>query len=622
MQSEKLVAACAVAAIVTFVTLFSLRPLARKFGLVDKPDERKRHRGRVPLIGGLCFFLGTIAGMLYLGYQDSFILSLLATGTLILVTGLADDIEELSASARLLIQASAAALVILTTGIYIDGGGQLFGAEEFRLHLLGIPVTVIAVVGLINAFNMLDGIDGLAGGLAMVSILAILAFTGGGWSTVGVALLLQILCVALIPYLLVNMGWPDGRKVFMGDAGSTLIGFLLAWSLIYLSQAGGTGIRLAPVDVLWCVALPVMDTLSVMYRRMRRGLSPFKADRQHLHHLLLDAGFGARVTLALIILAAALLAWIGYVLRVLPELASLVAFSTLLAAYVLAFPQALSRLRRMLLGEPAGTRAHAFAIDRHAIFEPEANAMHAALHSGRDAADGATTHAAGATDDDTITSKPSSVAEAIVPLRTLFVMGAFPGDLEALPLMQELSRDERFDARICVTADDTGSAETALQRMGLDAEIAVIDRVARLDDSSTAGTTLDDMKVVFDDFRPDVVLVHGNSPATLATALVAYYQQIPLACVESARPAMDAASAQAFDANREIISTLSSLHLTAGGLGLRDVPAGVVRIVAAEDGDVSGAVMPGREDSGRGDDFAGIADVLMDLPQRHPLMAA
>lgn len=621
MQSEKLVAASAVAAIVTLVMLFSLRPLARRLGLVDKPDERKRHRGRVPLIGGLCFFLGTIAGMLYFGYLDRFILSLLATGTLILITGLVDDIEELSARVRLLIQASAAALVILTTGIYIDGGGQLFGAEEFRLHMLGIPLTVVAVVGLINAFNMLDGIDGLAGGLAMVSILAILAFTGGGWATVGVALLLQILCVALIPYLLVNLGWPDGRKVFMGDAGSTLIGFLLAWSLIYLSRADGGGARMAPVDVLWCVALPIMDTLSVMYRRMRRGLSPFRADRRHLHHLLLDAGFGARAALALIVGAAALLAWIGYALRGLPDLASLAAFSMLVTAYVLAFPEVLSKLRQALLGEAAGPGAmqrHAIAIDRHVMLEPEANAVHAAAHPDRDGSEATAARELGT---GAIAPMPpvEAIAEAVVaPMRALYVMGALPGGLEALPLVQELSRDDRFDARICLAATGSESAQAALQEMGLNAQLAVIDRTARRDHSGAAGTTLDDMKRVFDDFRPDVVLVHGNSAVTLATALVAYYQKIPLACMENARSEADAA--QAFDANREIINTLSSLHLSADGLAHRD--SAVATDDVSTDANRDAATSHGPQGGGRGAEYAGIAEVLMDLPQRTSLMAA
>src|SRR5688500_8080597 len=236
MHDEKFVAASAIAAAVTLAAIFWLRPLARRIGLVDRPNKRKRHRGRVPLIGGLCFFLGTIAGLLYLGNLDPFIVSMLACGAILLLFGLIDDMYDLSPRARLLIQASTVALMMAGTGVYIDSAGDLFGGGEIRLSLLGIPLTIVAVVGLVNAFNMLDGIDGLAGSLAMVSIVALLAFSSGGWPVPSVLLMLQILAIALVPYLMVSLGWPDGRRIFMGDAGSTLIGFVVAWSVIDLSQ--------------------------------------------------------------------------------------------------------------------------------------------------------------------------------------------------------------------------------------------------------------------------------------------------------------------------------------------------------------------------------------------------
>src|SRR5678816_4018136 len=282
MDDAKLVAASAISLAVTLFALFSMRPIARRFGLVDRPDQRKTHRGRVPLVGGLCFFLGTVVGLVYLGYIDRFIASLLVPCALIVITGAVDDLHNLSVRSRLMIQACAAGMVIAASGVYLDYTGPIFAGHGLDLGVLGIPVTLIAVIGLINAFNMLDGIDGLAASLAMVSIGAIMLFANVGWPMLGVMLLLQVLFASLIPYLFVNMGWPDGHKVFMGDAGSTLIGFLLGWSLIFLSHRGVE--RIAPVDALWCVALPVMDTLAVMARRIRKGVSPFKADRQHLHH--------------------------------------------------------------------------------------------------------------------------------------------------------------------------------------------------------------------------------------------------------------------------------------------------------------------------------------------------
>jgi undecaprenyl-phosphate alpha-N-acetylglucosaminyl 1-phosphatetransferase len=238
MDDAKLVAASAIALAVTLFSIFSMRPLARRLGLVDRPDTRKHHRGRVPLIGGLCFFLGTTAGLLYLGYIDRFVASLLVPCVLIVMTGAVDDLHNLSVRSRLVIQTCAVGLVIAASGVYLDYTGQVFGPGGLDLGILGIPITIIAVIGLINAFNMLDGIDGLAASLAMVSIGAIMLFANADWPALGVMLLLQVLFASLVPYLFVNLGWPDGRKIFMGDAGSTLIGFLLGWSLIFLSHRG------------------------------------------------------------------------------------------------------------------------------------------------------------------------------------------------------------------------------------------------------------------------------------------------------------------------------------------------------------------------------------------------
>src|SRR5262245_23164998 len=130
MPDAKLVAAGSVALTVTLIAIFSLRPLASRVGLIDRPNERKRHRGRVPLIGGICFFLGIIAGYSYLGGRDDFVQCLLAIGALILLTGLLDDMYDLSVGPRLAIQAGAAALVIAATGVYVDGLGTVWGDWE------------------------------------------------------------------------------------------------------------------------------------------------------------------------------------------------------------------------------------------------------------------------------------------------------------------------------------------------------------------------------------------------------------------------------------------------------------------------------------------------------------
>jgi undecaprenyl-phosphate alpha-N-acetylglucosaminyl 1-phosphatetransferase len=515
MDDAKLVAASAIALAVTLFSIFSMRPIARRLGLVDRPDERKRHRGRVPLIGGLCFFLGTIAGLLYLGYIDRFVAGLLVPCALIVMTGAVDDLHNLSVRSRLVIQTCAAGLVIAATGVYLDDTGHVFGGG-LHLGLAGIPITIVAVIGLINAFNMLDGIDGLAASLAMVSIGAIMLFSGAGLPTLGVMLLLQVLFASLVPYLFVNLGWPDGRKVFMGDAGSTLIGFLLGWSLIFLSHTGVQ--RLQPVDALWCVALPVMDTLAVMSRRMRKRLSPFKPDRQHLHHLLQDTGCSARTTLAAIVTAGGVLSLTGYALRDAPEMLSGGVFLALLVAYVLYFQHALEWLCSAIRSDDAQSPAR------------------------------------------TNEAAPLAEVPQHAAIRALCVMATPSDAIRIAPIARELSRDSRFDAKVCVAAqrDQTPVQVLSLFDMQPDMQLRVIARPGQPEDITSM--TLGGMKRVLRDFKPDVVVIPSDASATLATTLAAFYQQIPVVCIES--DGAQGSGRAGGHAGHRIASELASLHFT------------------------------------------------------------
>lgn len=306
MQELRLLLDVLVAACTSAAGIVAMRRLALALGLVDRPDQRKQHLGEVPLVGGLAIFTGMLAGAACYGVFDGFERSLLGTAAVLALLGALDDRFGLSVRDRLLIQTIAILTVIASTGVYIHTLGHIFG-HDVVLGWLGVPMTVLAVIGLVNAFNMMDGIDGLAGSLTLVSIAAVILFASPT-PLRGVIMLLALLAAAMLPYLVVNLGFVGG-KVFLGDAGSTLIGYLLAWVLIRLSQMPET--HLSPVDVLWCVALPVLDTLAVMYRRMRAGQSPFKPDRGHIHHILQGAGLGPRATLTVLVVLAVGLASIG-----------------------------------------------------------------------------------------------------------------------------------------------------------------------------------------------------------------------------------------------------------------------------------------------------------------------
>lgn len=332
MLDTRTVLACVMASGASAIALAILERCSASLGLIDRPDTRKHHVGEVPLVGGLSMFIGLSVGALWLGNFGHFVHMLLATAAVLTLLGAFDDRYDLSVRTRLLVQTLAILVVIATTGVYIHSLGHVLG-HDLALNWLGVPFTVVAVIGLLNAFNMMDGIDGLVGSLSLVSIGAILLYANGNGTRIqGAAALMLLMGAALLPYLTANLGLV-GRKVFLGDAGSMALGYLFAWTLIDLSQTAPS--RISPIDVLWCVALPVLDTLAVMYRRLRQGKSPFKPDRGHIHHIIMGTGVGARSTLAYLIALALALALFGSVVRLFGTAINLATFSALVVTYTL-----------------------------------------------------------------------------------------------------------------------------------------------------------------------------------------------------------------------------------------------------------------------------------------------
>jgi UDP-GlcNAc:undecaprenyl-phosphate GlcNAc-1-phosphate transferase len=168
------------------------------------------------------------------------------------------------------------------------------------LGLLSIPFTVLATIGLMNALNMIDGVDGLAGGVTGAAILMLVAaavYSGNARLAHGLIILLG----ALAAFLLFNMRspWRARASVFLGNAGSEFLGLVIAWCCIRLTQNHDHPVT--PALAPFLLAPPVIDCLTVMVRRMRNGRSPFSADRNHMHHIMLDAGFSTTAAVALIV---------------------------------------------------------------------------------------------------------------------------------------------------------------------------------------------------------------------------------------------------------------------------------------------------------------------------------
>jgi len=318
----------------TTVFLFIARRVAKKIGLVDRPNFRKRHRGMIPLAGGISVYAGVCVAFAIIDYSiPHTALYLFCAGIMVLV-GALDDRFDISVKLRLIVQGGIAATMILVGDLRLLSLGHIIGEWEVKLGYLEFVVTLLAVWGAINAFNMVDGIDGLLGGLSCVSFAAI-GLTMMMDGQIGMAMWCFAMMVAIMPYIMLNLGVLGRRyKVFMGDAGSTLIGFTIVWMLIVATQ--GKHHPMHPVTALWFIAIPLMDMVAIMYRRISKGMSPFSPDRQHLHHLMMRSGFTPRQSLVLITLTAALLAAIGMIgefISFIPEWGMLILFLIMFTFY-------------------------------------------------------------------------------------------------------------------------------------------------------------------------------------------------------------------------------------------------------------------------------------------------
>ena len=258
--------------------------------LVDIPDRsRKFHSRPTPLTGGVGIFIGLVlSGKLYIdlnnlnGYVPEFTYYLMVSSLPILLLFLIDDYKGLKVGQRLLIQTFITLFMILTTGIQLESFGNLLGFGIIDLGILSIPVTIFCVVGVMNAFNMIDGVNGLCSGCAMISLLLIGFHSGFIYDS-----MLVLIIGSMIGFLIFNLRiFGKKRGVFLGDSGSNLIGFWVAWSAIYCSQNPLYDSQ--PITMIWFVAIPLLDCIGLIFARLARGISISSPGRDHIHHKLMN----------------------------------------------------------------------------------------------------------------------------------------------------------------------------------------------------------------------------------------------------------------------------------------------------------------------------------------------
>ena len=274
------------AALLSYVCTPLVRVLAFKIGAVDVPkDGRRMHSVPIPRIGGLAIFIGFALTILAFCPMSKFLAVALFGGLVIVVMGVLDDIFALNALLKLAVQV-AVAFFAIAEGVTIDFIS--LGSKMVPLGAWSVPLTLLWIVGLTNSINLIDGLDGLACGVSIISsmsLFTVMMILGDFGSSLIIAIVIGA-CIGFFPFN------AHPAKIFMGDTGAQTLGYLL--SLISIEGVFKTHTVFSFLIPLSIFGLPIFDTLFAIIRRLLNGKSPFSADRGHIHHRLIDLGFGQR----------------------------------------------------------------------------------------------------------------------------------------------------------------------------------------------------------------------------------------------------------------------------------------------------------------------------------------
>ncbi len=315
---------------------FKILKVAKSKNLVDNPDARKLQKSPVPVVGGLAVFFGLMFGLLAgsavsnvfatefsafpLGISFMDMLPVVLGMSVMLYIGCMDDVSGLSPMSRLIIEVLVISMLVLSTGSSIDSLHGLWGVGQLSMWI-AFPLTVFACVGIINAVNMVDGVNGLSSGICIsCSLLCGIHFTlSGDWCN---AVLAFCMAASLVPFFVHNV-FGNTSRMFIGDAGTMVLGLLMSWFVISImhdgvafNALGNEGCPTAMVVALF--AVPVADTLRVMTMRVVNGNSPFSPDKTHLHHAFVGLGVSHSVTMLseifigfMVVLAWVVSVWLG-----------------------------------------------------------------------------------------------------------------------------------------------------------------------------------------------------------------------------------------------------------------------------------------------------------------------
>ena len=326
--------AVAAALVVSFAATPAVKRLAQRVGAIDVPkDERRVHNKPIPRLGGLAIFIGFLLSVVLFADITQQLQGILIGAVIIVIIGVIDDMIQLRALIKFLIQI-VAALVAVSFGVVIDTFTNPFtlsASHYIHLNSLSVPITVIWIVAITNSVNLIDGLDGLAAGVSIISSIVMLVISLM-ISDINVAVVMAALTGACLGFLPHNF---NPAKIFMGDTGALLLGYILAtMSILGLFKLYALLSFAAPFLVL---ALPLVDTSFAFLRRLLKGKNPMSPDRGHFHHRLLDMGLSQRQAVLIMYSISGILGIAAVIVATSDEMRQLILIAALLIVAIIVF---------------------------------------------------------------------------------------------------------------------------------------------------------------------------------------------------------------------------------------------------------------------------------------------
>jgi len=297
----------------SMVLMYQLAPIGKKIDLVDTPDSRKRHKNPVPLVGGISISVAIFLSVMLVPFGLTTFRYLFFSLGVLVVIGVLDDHQDVSARTKIVMQFAVALILVLGDGLVVTNIGDVFSWDDGNsqgLSWIGQPLTILAIVGVINALNMSDGHDGTASAVFLLTVgsLILLCSFSESWKY---QYILALFFLSVAVHFCFNFVFGKKHQIFLGDAGSMVLGLVVVYALINLSE--GEVPALKTVCAPWIFGLPLLDMFAVISLRLIQKKSPFLADRQHIHHVLMDRNYSRTKVLLIIVFIHTLFCTVGVV---------------------------------------------------------------------------------------------------------------------------------------------------------------------------------------------------------------------------------------------------------------------------------------------------------------------